>query len=176
MANNSRAVEGAAEASEPFQATRYDKTSWFARLFFGYVNPLLSRAAKSPLEEQDVEWLVPPSDTAEQLGGECITTRRGDRGGEAACICVSAGGGFWCRGRWVLNVTNGQTHGGTQLRQPHAFHPHHLSPSYAAEFERMYEKVKVGTCGWQRAGRRAGWLARGANGPGLCEGAAALAC
>ncbi|KAG2425890.1 hypothetical protein HYH02_014893 [Chlamydomonas schloesseri] len=70
MGEEVKQKDSAAGASEPFQATRYDLTSWFARLFFGYVNPLLSRAAESPLEEFDAEWLPPPGDMAEALGAD----------------------------------------------------------------------------------------------------------
>ncbi|KAG2488022.1 hypothetical protein HYH03_013329 [Edaphochlamys debaryana] len=53
--------------SEPLVAPSYSAVSWISRTFFSYVDPLLDRAAKGPLEEDDVEWIPPESDKAENL-------------------------------------------------------------------------------------------------------------
>ncbi|KXZ56223.1 hypothetical protein GPECTOR_1g194 [Gonium pectorale] len=57
----------AAPSSAPLRAKGYDDVSWWSRLFFSYVDPLLDRAAAQPLEEHDAEWLTPPSDNAHTL-------------------------------------------------------------------------------------------------------------
>ena len=45
----------------------YQDASIWDLTFFSYVNPLLSQAAKAPLEEHDADWMCPADDTAELL-------------------------------------------------------------------------------------------------------------
>ncbi|GFR41484.1 hypothetical protein Agub_g2175, partial [Astrephomene gubernaculifera] len=56
--------------AEPLRAKGYAEVSWVSRLFFSYVEPLLDRAARLPIEENDVEWLTSSSDQAQTLAVE----------------------------------------------------------------------------------------------------------
>ncbi len=51
----------------PLRAKGYHEVSWVTRLFFSYVNPLVDKAGVEEIEDNDADYMMPPSDTAQAL-------------------------------------------------------------------------------------------------------------
>lgn len=65
--NRKEDVELRTGAPIPLRAKGYHQVSWVTRLFFSYVNPLVDKAGMEDIEDNDADFMMPPSDTAQAL-------------------------------------------------------------------------------------------------------------